>query len=126
MAADTIRVVEISPQPPSDGPRVKRPRALTRVWRAFRALIGRNRLVEVLWKVLIGLIGATVIAIGIIMLPTPVPGWLIIFAGLTILATEFSWAQRAAGWLRRQLAAFFAWWKKRRADRRDRRAREGA
>jgi len=38
--------------------------------------------------------GTTVIVIGIILLALPGPGWLVIFAGLAILATEFTWAER--------------------------------
>ena len=33
--------------------------------------------------------------LGAIFLITPGPGWLIIFAGLGILASEFAWADRA-------------------------------
>ncbi|HLK85280.1 MAG TPA: PGPGW domain-containing protein [Candidatus Binataceae bacterium] len=40
------------------------------------------------------LIGSTLIAFGIVMLVTPGPGWLLIFAGLSVLAVEFAWARR--------------------------------
>ncbi len=42
----------------------------------------------------IAIIGAIVVMIGIVAIPYPGPGWLIVFAGLAILATEFDWAQR--------------------------------
>lgn len=41
----------------------------------------------------IGVIGLLVVLIGIIAIPYPGPGWLIVFVGLAILATEFDWAQ---------------------------------
>lgn len=41
----------------------------------------------------IGIIGGIVLIVGIIAIPYPGPGWLIVFAGLAILATEFEWAQ---------------------------------
>lgn len=41
-----------------------------------------------------GIVGAIVLVVGIIAIPYPGPGWLIVFAGLAILATEFAWAQR--------------------------------
>jgi uncharacterized protein (TIGR02611 family) len=43
-------------------------------------------------RVLIGVIGGAVTVIGLVFLIAPGPGWLIIFAGLGILATEFAWA----------------------------------
>ncbi len=46
-------------------------------------------------KVAIGIIGAIVLLIGIVLIPYPGPGWLIVFAGLAILATEFEFAQGA-------------------------------
>lgn len=42
----------------------------------------------------IGIAGGIVVIIGIIAIPYPGPGWLIVFTGLAILATEFEWAQR--------------------------------
>jgi uncharacterized protein (TIGR02611 family) len=40
------------------------------------------------------LVGGIVLLVGIVAIPYPGPGWLIVFAGLAILATEFDWAQR--------------------------------
>lgn len=45
-------------------------------------------------RVLIAVIGGIVLIAGIIMIPYPGPGWLVVFAGLGILSTEFDWAQR--------------------------------
>lgn len=42
-----------------------------------------------------GLAGAAVLFVGIILIPYPGPGWIIVFAGLAILAREFTWAKRA-------------------------------
>lgn len=44
-------------------------------------------------KIWIATTGTTVLLIGIAMLILPGPGWLTIFAGMTILATEFAWAR---------------------------------
>jgi len=41
-----------------------------------------------------GLAGGVVLIVGIIAIPYPGPGWLILFAGLAILAREFTWAKR--------------------------------
>jgi uncharacterized protein (TIGR02611 family) len=45
-------------------------------------------------KVLIGIIGGIVLLAGIAMLVLPGPAFLVIPAGLAILATEFEWAER--------------------------------
>jgi uncharacterized protein (TIGR02611 family) len=42
----------------------------------------------------IAVVGGLVVVLGIIAIPYPGPGWLIVFAGLAILATEFEWARR--------------------------------
>ena len=43
----------------------------------------------------VALIGCTVLLIGIAMIALPGPAFIVIPAGLTILATEFLWARRA-------------------------------
>lgn len=63
-------------------------------------------------KVLIGIVGGVVVLIGIVAIPYPGPGWLIVFAGLTILATEFTWAQHALDFLRKQYDNWVAWLKR--------------
>jgi uncharacterized protein (TIGR02611 family) len=40
------------------------------------------------------LAGFTLLVLGLLMLFTPGPGWLVIFLGLTLLAAEFVWARR--------------------------------
>ena len=45
-------------------------------------------------RFLVAVVGFTVLAIGIVLLPLPGPGWAVIFGGLAILATEFLWARR--------------------------------
>ena len=52
-------------------------------------LIGRNAK-----RVAVTIAGFTVVIVGLILVPLPGPGWLIVFAGLAILATEYVWAQR--------------------------------
>ena len=40
------------------------------------------------------LAGFTLLVLGLLMVFTPGPGWLVIFLGLTLLAAEFVWARR--------------------------------
>ncbi|MEO6886618.1 MAG: TIGR02611 family protein [Jatrophihabitantaceae bacterium] len=61
------------------------------------------------WRVVVTLVGAGVVVLGIILLPLPGPGWLIIFAGLGILATEFEWAARLLNRARAFLRNWTAW-----------------
>lgn len=51
--------------------------------------IGRNAK-----RVAITVAGFAVIVVGLILVPLPGPGWLIVFGGLAILATEYVWARR--------------------------------
>lgn len=44
-------------------------------------------------KIVVLVIGGTLIVLGIVMLVIPGPGWLTIFGGLAVLATEFAWAR---------------------------------
>jgi uncharacterized protein (TIGR02611 family) len=46
-------------------------------------------------KVVVALIGGTVLMVGIALLVLPGPGLPIVAAGIAILATEFLWARRA-------------------------------
>lgn len=48
-------------------------------------------------------LGFMVLVLGIIMLPLPGPGWLVIAAGLVILAEDIAWADRALQFIRRKV-----------------------
>lgn len=60
-------------------------------------------------RVGIGIAGGIVLIIGIIAIPYPGPGWLIVFAGLAILSTEFAWAGRLLAFARHKYDAWQAW-----------------
>ena len=49
-------------------------------------------------RIVIGVVGATVLLLGVIMIVTPGPAIVLIPAGLAILGLEFAWARY---WLRR-------------------------
>lgn len=44
-------------------------------------------------KIVVAVIGTTILVAGLAMLLLPGPGWAAIFAGLALLATEFVWAR---------------------------------
>lgn len=46
------------------------------------------------WRLVILVVGGTVVAVGVAMIVLPGPAFVVIPAGLAILATEFVWARR--------------------------------
>ncbi len=48
-------------------------------------------------RIIIGVAGGTVLAIGVALVVLPGPAFLVIPAGLAILGLEFAWARRALG-----------------------------
>ena len=60
-----------------------------------RAAVGLNILPAPLRKLIVGVIGVTIILLGVAMVVLPGPASIVIPIGLAILATEFAWARRA-------------------------------
>ena len=75
----------------------------------FRQRVRSTRTGRLTLQILFGLLGAVVVAIGIILIPFPGPGWLIVLAGLAIWAVEFVWAQRLLHFTRRRLEGWWHW-----------------
>lgn len=63
-------------------------------------------------KIGIAIVGGLVVLIGLILVPYPGPGWLIVFGGLAILATEFEFAERTLTRLRHKYDAWTDWLKR--------------
>ncbi|MBM7440854.1 TIGR02611 family protein [Streptomyces sp. HB132] len=62
-----------------------------------------SRVLHLSWQVGIFVVGLAVVGAGVVMLPLPGPGWLVIFGGMAIWATEFVWAQLVLRWTRRKV-----------------------
>jgi len=62
-------------------------------------------------KSTIGVIGGTVVILGLIMVPYPGPGWVVVFAGLAILATEFDSARRVLDYAKGKYDDWQTWLK---------------
>jgi len=62
-------------------------------------------------KVVVAVIGASVLAIGIALIVLPGPAVLVIPLGLAILGTEFLWARRLLRRVRKGMASVF--WRRR-------------
>ncbi|MEU2749149.1 TIGR02611 family protein [Streptomyces collinus] len=65
--------------------------------------IKARRALHLSWQVGVFIIGLAVVVTGIIMLPLPGPGWVVIFGGMAIWATEFVWAQLVLRWTKRKV-----------------------
>jgi uncharacterized protein (TIGR02611 family) len=63
-------------------------------FKKFRSKMRSNPITDVAWKSVVATIGVTLLAVGLVMLVTPGPGWATIFLGLVVLASEFAWASR--------------------------------
>ncbi|WP_328316486.1 TIGR02611 family protein [Streptomyces sp. NBC_00388] len=63
-----------------------------------------SRVLRLSWRAGVFLVGLAVVAAGVVMLPLPGPGWLVIFGGMAVWATEFVWAQLVLRWTRRKVA----------------------
>src|SRR5258705_8932601 len=82
---------------------MKRPTALPRwIKRLFSVWNLEN--VKIVKRVIVSVVGATVLLIGIALLVLPGPAFIVIPIGLAILATEYAWARH---WLKkvRQIAS---------------------
>jgi uncharacterized protein (TIGR02611 family) len=75
----------------------------------FRAFFAKHAWLDLTYRVVVGVVGAAVVVLGIILIPLPGPGWLIVFAGLAILATEFVWAERLLAFARRKVHGWTEW-----------------
>ena len=78
-------------------------------WRRRRARIAANPSLNLGYRIGVGVVGTLVLAAGIVAIPYPGPGWLIVFAGLGILASEFAWAHRLLHWVRARYDRFMSW-----------------
>ncbi|MFG2950741.1 TIGR02611 family protein [Streptomyces adustus] len=62
-----------------------------------------RRMLHLSWQVGVFVVGLAVVVAGVIMLPLPGPGWVVIFGGMAIWATEFVWAQLVLRWTKRKV-----------------------
>ena len=76
---------------------------------AWRARLRRNPVTHLVWRTAVGVVGGVVTVGGLLMVPAPGPGWLVVFFGLLILASEFEFAQRWLDFGRRQLSRWNDW-----------------
>lgn len=69
------------------------------------AFVKASRPLHLTWMIGVFVVGLAVVGAGVLLLPLPGPGWLVIFAGVAIWATEFVWAQVALRWTKHKVTA---------------------
>lgn len=79
-----------------------------REW-AWRRRLREKRTTYQVYRAGVATLGLTVIVIGLVLVPLPGPGWLIVFLGVGILASEFHWARRLHAWAGEHLRRWNAW-----------------
>ncbi|MFI6936103.1 TIGR02611 family protein [Streptomyces sp. NPDC050287] len=87
----------------ADGAKVDGPTGEQGLGSKAPEFIKARRMLHLSWQVGIFVIGLAVVVLGIIMLPLPGPGWVVIFGGMAIWATEFVWAQLVLRWTKRKV-----------------------
>lgn len=97
-----------------------------RALRRARAWVERHPRIRWAYRFAVAALGTVVVIAGLILVPLPGPGWLIVFLGIAILGTEFPAAHRVGQWLKRMLAAALARWKSWRAARAESRSSAGS
>ena len=84
---------------------------IIRRWARWRDRVRERRVLDLGYRIDVGVVGLLVLGVGIVAIPFPGPGWAIVFVGLAILATEFDWARRLLAYARTRYDAAMEWFK---------------
>lgn len=76
---------------------------------AWRRAIRARRGLLVAYRVVVFVVGAALVIGGLIMVPLPGPGWLVVLLGLAVLASEFEPAQRVLDFAKVRLRRWETW-----------------
>ena len=63
-------------------------------------------------KVLIAIVGGMIVLVGLVLIPYPGPGWLVVFSGLAVLGTEFAFASKLLTYGKEKYEAWVVWIKR--------------
>ncbi len=78
-------------------------------WARWRDRLRERRRADFVYRIVVGVVGLAVLAVGIVAIPYPGPGWAIVFIGLGILATEFDWARRLLAYAKERYDKAMDW-----------------
>ncbi|HET8680648.1 MAG TPA: TIGR02611 family protein [Micromonosporaceae bacterium] len=110
---------EMDSDPPTVASSVGSPVAVgrpVRPWPAWRTrlrttlqLIRANPTGRIALKIAVSVVGGLVVAVGIVLIPLPGPGWGIVILGLAVWAIEFAWAKHLLRFTRAQISRWTRW-----------------
>jgi uncharacterized protein (TIGR02611 family) len=118
----------VSGQPPGDGdlsredglPRdieigISPRQPIRRFLRRSREWVEQYPRLRWAYRLGVAVLGTLIVIIGLLLVPLPGPGWLIVFLGLATLGTEFPAAARLGAYVRRVLTRLWHRWRDRKA-----------
>jgi uncharacterized protein (TIGR02611 family) len=77
----------------------------------WRRKIRSNPHSHLIYRIVVGVVGLVIVVGGLLLVPLPGPGWVIVFLGLAVWASEFEWAQRLLRLAKDTLTAWAKWLK---------------
>ena len=75
----------------------------------WRRRLAARRTVNHSYRIGVGIVGGLVVALGLATIPLPGPGWLTVIAGLFVLASEFTWAERLLEFTKKHVKRWTDW-----------------
>jgi uncharacterized protein (TIGR02611 family) len=75
----------------------------------WRRRLAARRSVNHTYRICVGVVGGLIVALGLATIPLPGPGWLTVIAGLFVLATEFTWAERLLEFTKKHVKRWTDW-----------------
>ena len=75
----------------------------------WRRRLAARRSLNHSYRVGVGVVGGLIVALGLVAIPLPGPGWLIVIAGLFVLASEFTWAERLLEFTKKHVTSWTDW-----------------
>jgi uncharacterized protein (TIGR02611 family) len=78
-------------------------------WTRWRDRLRARPAADFTYRIVVAVVGTLVLAVGVVAIPYPGPGWAIVFLGLAILASEFVFAKRALRYVRARYDTVMAW-----------------
>lgn len=79
---------------------------------AWRRRIRANPATARVYRIGVFIVGLIIVCGGLLLIPFPGPGWLIVIAGLAVWATEFERAQRVLEFVKKHLRRWEEWVKR--------------
>jgi uncharacterized protein (TIGR02611 family) len=90
----------------------QRGRRIGRRWTAGRERLRERPTLDFFYRVLVAVVGLTVLLVGVAAIPYPGPGWAIVFLGLAVLASEFYWARQTLTYTRNRYDSAMSWFRR--------------